>query len=57
MTRTPGVSNPVNVQRAAVDKIADEDHAQAGAHYLEVLERRAAAATFVQKVKRRLGLS
>jgi hypothetical protein len=54
--RTPGVSNPVDVKRAYIDRIADEDHALAGAHYVNQLEARARAHSFVAKLKAKLGI-
>jgi hypothetical protein len=55
VTRTPGVSDPVDVRRAMLDKLADEDHATAGRYYTEELTRRARAQSLASKIRRALG--
>jgi hypothetical protein len=58
--RTPGVSNPVNVLRAEVDRLANEDHATAERYYVERLEQRdrerSAASKIRSALRRMVGL-
>lgn len=63
MKRTPGISNLVDVRRAAVEKMADEDHAKHGAEYIgRMVQRdhenslRARAARAAAAIARRLGM-
>ena len=52
--RTAGISNPVDVLRAAVDRLADEDHAAAEAYYVGRLEQKDRERTAAQKIRRAL---
>jgi hypothetical protein len=61
--RTTGITNPVNVERAALDRLADEEHAKHAAAYVARLEARdrentlrARAFRAAAIIARRLGL-
>jgi hypothetical protein len=63
MKRTQGIGNVVDVRRAAVEKIANEDHAKHGAEYVALMVKRdhentlrARAARAAAAIARRIGL-
>lgn len=52
--RTPGVSSPVDVLRAKVEQVCNEDHAEAERYYVGRLEQRDREQSAAAKIRRAL---